>query len=75
MMHDDAYRARALALATLASSPGPRLSRYKLYYSTKDRQTGSHYQYAVTLHREESADASWPSLPTNQTHYDMQRTD
>ena len=33
MMHDDAYRARALALAS-------RLARHKLY-STKDKQTGS----------------------------------
>ena len=36
-------------------------------------QARSHY--AVTLQCEESADASWPSLPTNQAHYDMQRTD
>ena len=41
--------------------------------TNRQAQAGSHYQYAVSLHREEGADASWPS--TNQAHYDMQRTD
>ena len=31
-------------------------------------QAQAHSHYAVTLHHEESANASWPYLPTNQAH-------
>ena len=70
MMHDDVYRARAF------NSLAPRLEALLTVLRTnRQAQAHSHYQYAVTLNREESADASWLSWPTNQAHYDVQRTD
>ena len=59
MMHDDAYRACALIYLWL----------------DKVLQTDRLSSGSQLLRDNSSTDDSWPSLPTNQAHYDMQRTD
>ena len=52
MMHNDAYQARALALAQ------DLLTVQHLQRTNRQAQAQTRSHYVVTLHREESADAS-----------------
>ena len=62
MMRGDAYRARAL----LALAKSTQIQA--LLKTNRQAQAQAWSHYTVMLHREESADASWPSLSTNQAH-------
>ena len=64
MMHGDVYR--ALALTSIASLASYNTTSSSTIVLKTNRQAQARSHYVVMLHREESADASWLSLPTNQ---------